>query len=111
MKDNSHRVFADNLRRLREKKGITKWRLSILCGVAYTTYRLWEGARRMPGIVYGHRLAQALGCSIADLLTGIDLEHWQSGRTGTIISHGERLPTSVGGGFRVMTDAERSNMP
>lgn len=57
------------LKRLREKKGITVKQLCQEIGIPVTTYREWEYGRAITGEPYV-ALAQVLGVSVYELLTG-----------------------------------------
>ena len=65
MEENS---FAQNLRKLREKTGLTQSELAYLVGVHETTIRRWEnGKNGTPNIEYIKKIAQALHVAEAEL--------------------------------------------
>lgn len=63
--------FAVNLRRLREKRGISQEELGDLCGLHRTEVSLLERGGREPRLATLVKLATALDASVADLSNGI----------------------------------------
>ncbi len=60
-----------NVRAARISAGLTQQRLAACAGVSFQTVRnIEQGRVRQPSITVVHRLAEALGCSIDELVTG-----------------------------------------
>lgn len=70
-------VTAAVLKSLREKRGLTQRELADRIGVSDKAVSKWETARGLPDVGSLDSLAQALGVSIAELLTG-DLQENQN---------------------------------
>lgn len=63
--------FGSNLRRLREARGLTRYRLAKLAGVSETAVNRYEtGERASPNSLQVTRLADVLDVTIDDLLRG-----------------------------------------
>ena len=58
------------VKRLREKKGITQAQLADILGVSGKAVSKWETARGLPDITLLEPLADALGVSVAELMSG-----------------------------------------
>lgn len=56
------------LKRLREKAGLTQEQLGQKLGVGQSTVGMWETGERLPRADKLPELAKALGCTIDDLL-------------------------------------------
>ena len=63
-------LTADTIRTLREERGLTQRALAEALGVTDKAVSKWETARGLPDITLVEPLAQALGVSVAELLTG-----------------------------------------
>lgn len=66
--------FAVNLRRCRERAGVSQERLAFLASVNRTAVSFWENAERIPRLDSIVKLAGALGATSDDLLVGIAWE-------------------------------------
>jgi transcriptional regulator with XRE-family HTH domain len=66
-----HEVFAANLRRARERAGISQEELGDRCGLHRTEISFLERAQREPRLSTIVKLAKALGIKPADLLKGL----------------------------------------
>ena len=64
-------VFAGNLRRVRERVGISQEELGARCGLHRTEISFLERAQREPRLSTIVKLAKALGVKPADLLKGL----------------------------------------
>lgn len=60
--------FADNVKRLRETKGITQAELAKRVGVTQPTIAQYEMGIKIPTIVVGARLAEQLGTTCEGLI-------------------------------------------
>lgn len=65
-------VFAKNLRRTRMEKGMTMAQLAEKAGVAASGVCRWETGKWSPTLHSALCLAEALGCTIDDLVRGED---------------------------------------
>lgn len=63
-----HRKFCENVRARREKLGLTQKQVASRLGVYVSSYSSIEQGNRSPGLDVIGRVAEALGCSAADLL-------------------------------------------
>ena len=63
-------LTADTIRTLREGRGLTQRALAEALGVTDKAVSKWETARGLPDVSLVDPLAQALGVSVAELLTG-----------------------------------------
>ena len=61
-------IFAENLRKLREKKGLSQKQLGKQMFVNPSTIANWESGRRLPDAVMVLRLAKCLGVDASTLL-------------------------------------------
>jgi transcriptional regulator with XRE-family HTH domain len=68
---NARRQFADNLRALRQQRGLSQEALGAACDLHRTEISLLERAGRDPRLTTIVRLAHALQVTAADLLAGI----------------------------------------
>jgi len=66
-----HEVFAANLRRTRERAGISQEELASRCGLHRTEISFLERAQREPRLSTIVKLAKALDVSAGDLLKGL----------------------------------------
>ena len=57
-----------NIKKLREKKGITQQELADVLGVAQSTVAMWESNKSLPRVDTLKAIAKALGCTIDELL-------------------------------------------
>ncbi len=63
-------IAKETIRALRESKGLTQSQLARFVGVTDKAVSKWETGRGLPDISLIEPLAQALGVSVAELLTG-----------------------------------------
>lgn len=63
-------LTADTIKALREQRGLTQRALAEAVGVTDKAVSKWESGRGLPDISLVDPLAQALGVSVAELLTG-----------------------------------------
>ena len=63
-------VLADTIRRLRKEKNLTQEALASMLGVERTTVTMWESGGITPPTKHLVTLAEALGCTLDDLLRG-----------------------------------------
>lgn len=63
-------LTADAIRNLREARGLTQRQLAERIGVTDKAVSKWESGRGLPDISLIENLAEALGVSVAELLTG-----------------------------------------
>lgn len=61
-------AFAENVKRLREEKGLTQQELANLIEVAQPTVAQYEKGMKLPTIVIGAALAKALGITCEELV-------------------------------------------
>jgi transcriptional regulator with XRE-family HTH domain len=61
-------LLHENLKRLREKAGLTQAAFAAACGVPLRTVQNWEQGHRAPGLAMLRPLATALGVKVDDLL-------------------------------------------
>jgi len=59
--------FSNNLRRLREERGLTQGRVGDIVGVNWVTVSRWERSETEPSFAMLEKLAQLLGVTVADL--------------------------------------------
>ncbi len=64
-------IFAANLRRLREQRGLSQEALALRCDMDPAEVRRIESSRRDPGVRVVARLATGLDIAPAELLAGI----------------------------------------
>ena len=72
MSDPSLTKFGENIRRLREMKGISQEKLAELSGLHRTYVGGVERGERNVGLINLVRLARALGVSPSDLVKGLE---------------------------------------
>lgn len=72
--NNVSNLFSKNLKYLREKRNLSKNKLSELIGVNQTTIGRWESKEITPSIDNAESVAKIFNISISDLLTK-DLSH------------------------------------
>lgn len=65
-------AFADNLKRLREKKGLTQAELAERADVSQPMITLYEKNRKTPTVIVGVDLAKALDTTCEKLVLGCD---------------------------------------
>lgn len=61
-------AFAENVKRLREKKGLTQAELANLIDVAQPTVAQYEKGIKVPTIITGVLLAKRLGTTCEDIV-------------------------------------------
>lgn len=66
--------FGENLKRVREEKGITQQTLADRLYVTRQTVSRWEGGSRYPDLMTAKKMAQYLEVSLDDLLSDDDME-------------------------------------
>ena len=57
-----------NIKKFREKKGITQQELAAVLGVVQSTVAMWESNKSLPRVDTLKAIAKALGCTIDELL-------------------------------------------
>ena len=57
-----------NIKKIREKKGITQQELAKKLGVVQSTVAMWETNKSLPRLATLPAIAKALGCTIDELL-------------------------------------------
>ena len=62
-------TISDNLKKYRNLKGYSQYKLAELCGIGQVTYARYENGARKPAIDILSRIAEVLEVSI-DLITG-----------------------------------------
>ena len=62
--------FAENIRKLRRENGFTQEQLAEKVGVSFQTVSRWETGRGMPAVDSLEPLAEVLGLSVSELLSG-----------------------------------------
>ncbi len=79
--------FGENLKRIREEKGLTQKELAKLSGVSERMIQRYENGFTNPRLEAGKRIAQALNVSVHDLMTDNEMfvaksfeEYGQGGR-------------------------------
>jgi len=97
-------TFGENLRRVREERGLSQKELAEKMGVGQGQLSNWESDRfGLPETGTVLRAAKALVCSVEDLLSGIDPEYAGHGtHTAGVIGRGEAEPdfTDVSTGYK-----------
>lgn len=66
--------FGENLKRVREEKGITQQTLADQLYVTRQTVSRWEGGSRYPDLMTAKKMAQYLAVSLDDLLSDDDMK-------------------------------------
>jgi XRE family transcriptional regulator, regulator of sulfur utilization len=64
------RAFGERVRVLRQMKGLTQEQVAEAGGISFAEVGFIERAEREPGLVMIHRLADGLGVSASELLSG-----------------------------------------
>lgn len=62
------------IRLYRERAGMTQESLAAAIGVTQAAVSMWEAGNRNPDIITAKKIAQALACSVDELLAPIDTE-------------------------------------
>jgi repressor LexA len=70
--------FADNLKKYRKAKGITKAELSRRIGVSDVTVGHWENGKISPRMGKVEMIAEILGVSVDDLLLGVEPNQYKN---------------------------------
>ena len=60
-------MFSLELKKQRESRGLSQYKLAQQLGVSQATVGMWETGARMPRADKLPKLAEVLGCSVADL--------------------------------------------
>lgn len=68
--------FGENVRRLREVRGLTQQSLAERLYVTRQAVSRWEGGSRYPDLMTAKQLAAALGSSVDALLADEDMEQY-----------------------------------
>ena len=63
-------MLAEKIKSLRKEKKLTQEALATLLGVERTTVTMWESGQNTPPTKYLVALADALGCTLDELLRG-----------------------------------------
>ena len=63
---------GSRIKEIRKQKGLTQKQLGDLCGMADSAIRRYENGNANPKIETLHKIADALGCTIHELLNGDD---------------------------------------
>jgi transcriptional regulator with XRE-family HTH domain len=63
-------AFAENLKYLREQKGISQAKLASLVGITQPTIAQYEIGLKVPTIIVGVRIAEQLGVTAEELTYG-----------------------------------------
>ena len=66
-------LFAENLRKLREERGLSQKQLGIQMFVNHSTIARWENGTRLPDAAMILRLARCLGVDVNTLLMMVEL--------------------------------------
>ncbi len=66
------KTVIDNIRRIRQGKGISQLRLSIFCGTSASYIGLMETYKNIPKLSTIERIAEALNVSVIDLFENYD---------------------------------------
>jgi transcriptional regulator with XRE-family HTH domain len=74
-------IFAANLRRIRQERGLSQERLAHSADLNMTHVAKIERSEREPGVRTVSKLAGALGVSAAELFDGIDGRDAREGRS------------------------------
>ena len=61
--------FGENLRRIRQEKGLTQLQLAKMVGVTQPNIAQYERGSKQPTIPTASAIAKALGCALSDLAT------------------------------------------
>lgn len=62
--------FSENVKKLREKKGLTQAELAEQIGISQVMITQYERGLKVPTIIIGDLLAKSLGVSVEELLNG-----------------------------------------
>ena len=65
-------AFSDNLREAREKHGYSQKELAKFVGISQQAVFIFEKGRKLPNIITGVELANALGTTAEKLVNGTD---------------------------------------
>ena len=66
--------FGENLKRVREEKGVTQQTLADYLYVTRQAISRWEGGSRYPDLMTAKKMAQYLGISLDELLSDEDMK-------------------------------------
>lgn len=66
------KTVVDNIRRIRQEKGISQLRLSIFCGTSASYIGLMETYKNIPKLSTIERIAEALNVSVIDLFNNYE---------------------------------------
>ncbi len=76
MENNNNNNFAERLRKLRKKAGLTQSELAFLLGMHETTIRRWENDRGKPNLREIKKLAEVLHITEQELLNEAPESKW-----------------------------------
>lgn len=82
---------GERLRKIRKEKNLTQTQLSAMAGIKQETISAIENQRNLPTMASIRLLAQALDCSISDLMEGEEKQEPQT--EGTLTAEEEKLIT------------------
>ena len=74
MKGGERMAFPDNLKRLREMRGISTAELAESAGIAQPQIVKYESGMTVPNIIAGVKIANRLGTTVEQLVNGGDPE-------------------------------------
>ena len=69
MRDEFLQNFGNNIRKIRESKGLTQEAIAFMAGLSRSYYTELELGKRNPSLLNIKKLADALGVSLSSLLT------------------------------------------
>ena len=75
---NLEKTVIDNIRRIRQEKGISQLRLSIFCGTSASYIGLMETYKNIPKLSTIERIAEALNVPVIELFTSFKNEDIRS---------------------------------
>lgn len=69
--DEAYRVIGANIKRLRQARGLSAYRLAFEVGTEPPHLWRWETGRRLPSAFYLLRLSYCLGCGVDHIFAGV----------------------------------------
>jgi len=101
--------FGQNVRRLRKQSGLSQGDLAAKMGVKQGTLSDWERDRRgLPEAPTLLKVAKAMGCSVDDLLVGVDADYDLSRHTASPDSPHADAASSRHAALAALQDATRA---
>ena len=70
------KTFAQKLKKLRKKAGLTQEDLACITGFSVMTIRRWEWGKRTPRLEAINKIAKVFNCSETELLNGATPDRW-----------------------------------